>query len=50
MQTDLRELIPDRYARIPGLLIALHSPSTLPETGLRICPPEKSRDSDPDLR
>jgi hypothetical protein len=23
-------------------LIALHSPNTLPETGLRSCPPEKS--------
>ena len=33
----------------PQLLIALHSPNGLRETGLRMCPPEKSRDSDPDL-
>jgi len=30
----------------PQLLIALHSPNRLRETGLRMCPPEKSRDSD----
>jgi hypothetical protein len=30
----------------PRLLIALHSPYALLETGLRMCPPEKSRDSD----
>ena len=30
-------------------MIALHSPYALFETGLRVCPPEKSRDSDPDL-
>ena|SRR5208283_1317889 len=29
----------------PRLLIALHSPSPLGETGLRICPAEKRRDS-----
>jgi len=28
------------------LVIALHSPIALLETGLRMCPPEKSRDSD----
>jgi hypothetical protein len=33
----------------PQLLIALHSPKGLHETGLRVCPPEKSRDSDPNL-
>jgi hypothetical protein len=33
----------------PRLLIALHSPSVLCETGLRVCPPEKRRDSDPVL-
>jgi hypothetical protein len=33
----------------PRLLIALHSPSALCETGLRVCSPEKSRDSDPVL-
>ena len=30
----------------PQLLIALHSPNGLRETGLRICRPEKSQDSD----
>jgi hypothetical protein len=30
----------------PQLLIALHSPNKLREAGLRMCPPEKSRDSD----
>jgi hypothetical protein len=30
----------------PGLVIALHSPNALLETGPRMCPPEKSRDSD----
>ena len=30
----------------PRLLIAFHSPYALLETGLRMCPPEKSRDSD----
>ena len=29
------------------LLIALHSPNALLKTGLRICLPEKSQDSDP---
>src|SRR5947209_14696066 len=29
----------------PGLLIVLHSPKALPETGLRMCPPEKNQDS-----
>jgi hypothetical protein len=29
----------------PRLVIALHSPNALLETGLRICLPEKSRDS-----
>jgi hypothetical protein len=33
----------------PRLLIALHSPNALLETGLRGCPPERSRDSDPVL-
>jgi hypothetical protein len=33
-------------SRLP---IALHSPSALCETGLRVCPPEKSRDGDPVL-
>ena len=33
----------------PRLRIALHSPSALCETGLRVCRPEKSRDSDPVL-
>jgi hypothetical protein len=28
------------------LVIALHSPNPLLETGLRVCPPEKRRDSD----
>jgi hypothetical protein len=28
----------------PRLLIALHSPSALCETGLRMCPSEKSQD------
>jgi hypothetical protein len=32
------------------LLIALHSPYALRETGQRMCPPEKSRDSAPVLR
>jgi hypothetical protein len=27
----------------PGLLIALHSPGALSETGLPMCPPEKGR-------
>jgi hypothetical protein len=31
----------------PRLLIALHSPYALLETGLRMCGPEKSRDGDP---
>jgi len=31
----------------PWFLIALHSPYALLETGLRMCPAEKSRDSDP---
>jgi hypothetical protein len=31
------------------LLIALHSPNALFETGLRMCPAEKNRDSDPIL-
>src|ERR1700733_1629864 len=30
----------------PQPLIALHSPSALLETGLRVCLPEKNRDSD----
>jgi hypothetical protein len=30
-------------------LIALHSPNALFETGLRMCPAEKNRDSDPIL-
>jgi hypothetical protein len=30
----------------PRLVIALHSPNALLETGLRMCPPEKSRNSD----
>ena len=30
-------------------LIALHSPSPLGKTGLRMCPAEKSRDNDPVL-
>ena len=29
----------------PQLMIALHSPNALLKTGLRMCPPEKSRDS-----
>jgi hypothetical protein len=29
------------------LMIAFHSPYVLPETGLRVCGPEKSRDNDP---
>ena len=29
----------------PRLVIALHSPDALFETGLRMCPPEKSEDS-----
>jgi hypothetical protein len=29
----------------PQLLIALHSPNALLETGLRMCPPEKSQES-----
>jgi len=29
----------------PRLVIALHSPNALLKTGLRMCPPEKSRDS-----
>ena len=33
----------------PRLLIALHSPSVLCETGLRVGPPENRRDSDPVL-
>ena len=33
----------------PRLLIALHSPSVLCETGLRVGPPENRRDSDPIL-
>jgi hypothetical protein len=33
----------------PQLLIALHSPYPLLETGLRMCPAEKGRDSDPVL-
>jgi len=33
----------------PRLLIALHSPTAILETGLRMCPAEKSRDSDPVL-
>ena len=33
----------------PRLLIALHSPKGLRETGLRMCPSEKRWDSDPDL-
>src|ERR1022692_2624293 len=36
-----------RYGRIPQLLIALHSPNGLLETGLRVCPPEKSQDRSP---
>ena len=28
-------------------MIALHSPNTLLQTGLRVCPPEKSVDGDP---
>ena len=31
----------------PLLLIALHSPNALVETGLRMCPPEKSQDNAP---
>jgi len=31
------------------LVIALHSPITLLETGLRVCPPEKSQGSCPPL-
>jgi hypothetical protein len=53
----LRDLPPERRAfklrtkvnslwQNPGPLIALHSPSALLETGLRMCPPEKSQDSD----
>jgi hypothetical protein len=30
----------------PRLVNALHSPNALLETGLRMCPPEKSRNSD----
>ncbi len=30
----------------PGLVIALHSPRALPETGLPMCPPEKGRQLD----
>jgi hypothetical protein len=33
----------------PRLLIALHSPYPVLETGLRRCPAEKSRDTDPVL-
>ncbi len=33
----------------PRLMIAFHSPDVLLETGLHMCPPEKSRDSAPDL-
>jgi hypothetical protein len=36
-----------RYGRIPQLLIALHSPNALLETGLRVCAPEKSQDRSP---
>jgi hypothetical protein len=28
----------------PGLKIAMHSPKALIETGLHMCPPEKTRD------
>jgi hypothetical protein len=31
----------------PRLVIALHSPNALLETGLRVCPPEKSQDRSP---
>jgi hypothetical protein len=31
------------------LLIALHSPYILFETGLRLCHPERSQDTNPDL-
>ena len=31
----------------PRLVIALHSPNALLETGLRMCPPEKDLDIDP---
>ena len=37
----------NRFAQIPGLEIALHSPAALVETGLRMCPPEKRRDRNP---
>jgi hypothetical protein len=35
-----------RHGRFSGLLIALHQPSAIPETRLRMCHPEKNRDSD----
>jgi hypothetical protein len=47
------EPTPDLLAKVnsrcpkPGILIALHSPYAILETGLRICLPEKSEDSDP---
>jgi hypothetical protein len=41
MPTEVNSLCPN-----PLLLIALHSPHGLLKTGLRLCHPEKSRDSD----
>jgi hypothetical protein len=35
----------NRFAQIPGLEIALHSPAALVETGLRMCLLEKNQDS-----
>jgi hypothetical protein len=44
MPTEVNSLCPN----LP-LLIALHSPYILFETGLRLCHPEKNQDTNPDL-